>query len=112
MSLECFVSLSVGDQLPISPYTTLLLPARKSRTESRRIIEASEGDLRSLGCIGVIPGNLVTTGGQVLSETGTATGDGKLRSEASMTKSKPKSTQAIEFFSLIKSILPSVWNQS
>ena len=71
-----------------------------------------EGDLRSLGCIGVIPGNLVTTGGQVLSETGTATGDGKLRSEASMTKSKPKSTQAIEFFSLIKSILPSVWNQS
>ncbi len=112
MSLERFDLLAVGAQSPISPYTTLLLPARKSRTESRRIIEAREGDRRSLGCIGVLPGNLVTTGGQVLSETGTATGDGNLRSEASMTKSKPKSTQPIEFFSLINAILPSVRNQS
>ena len=112
MSLGCFVSLSVGDQLPISPYTTLLLPARKSRTESRRSIEASDGDLCSPGRIGVIPGKPAIVGAQAGSETGTATGDGHLRSEASMMKSKPKSTQPIEFFSLSNAILPSVCNQS
>jgi hypothetical protein len=62
--------------------------------------------------MGVTPGNLVIIGGQLLSETGTATGDEHLRSEASMMKSKPKSTQPIESFSLINAILPSVCNQS